>query len=137
MGETYTEITLKNATDVGMAKRRIIKKAEVRTVTVQAMADTGSNTLVITERIRKQLGLKILVSDEVVLANNQTAKCSMTEPVAIYWKNRVTHCDAMVISGEGEVLLGAIPMEGLNVIVDPTLQEVIGKYGDRVVFKAM
>ena len=38
--------------------------------------------------------------------------------------------------GQGEVLLGAIPMEALDLIVNPRRQEVAGAHGNVKVFKA-
>ena len=44
---TDTDLTLKNAMDVGLAKRGLIKADEVRQMTVNAIADTGAWTIVI------------------------------------------------------------------------------------------
>ena len=137
MGETYTEITLKNAMDVGNVRSRLIKKAEVRQMTLQIMADTGSTDLIINERMRKQLGLRIETSDVIILANNQAQTCHYTEPVTIHWQDRRATCNPIVMPGNGEALLGAIPLESLDLIVDPVDQHVIGKHGDRVVKKSV
>jgi predicted aspartyl protease len=52
MGTVKTEITLKNVIDAGNAKRGIIKEAEIRAITVEAIVDTGASTIVITEDVR-------------------------------------------------------------------------------------
>jgi predicted aspartyl protease len=59
MGYFMEEITLENVIDRGLANRGYIKEAEVRSLTVQAMPDTGAWTLVINEEIRQKLGLDI------------------------------------------------------------------------------
>ncbi|GHU81475.1 hypothetical protein FACS189468_4190 [Spirochaetia bacterium] len=137
MGETYAEITLKNAMDVSMLKRRLIKKAQVRQITVQAMADTGSADLIINEKIRRQLGLKIESSDNIRWANNYAQECHYTEAVAVQWKDRRTYCPAVVMAGADEALLGLIPLEAMDLSVDPVGQQVVGKHGDRAVKKAV
>jgi clan AA aspartic protease len=137
VGETYTEITLKNAGDVFNARRRLIKKAEVRQLTVQAMADTGSTDLIINEKMRKQLGLKIEYTDEIERADNRMATCQYTEPVLVYWKDRRTVCSAAVMPGNGEPLLGVLPLEGMDLFVDPIDRQLVGKHGDKAVFKAV
>jgi predicted aspartyl protease len=137
MGETFTEITLKNSRDVGNARSRLIKKAEVRQMTLLIMADTGSTELIINEKMRKQLGLRIEESDIILLANNQAQKCHYTEPVTVYWKDRRATCNPVVMPGNGEALLGVIPLESLDLIVDPVDQQVVGKHGDTVVKKAV
>ncbi|MDR2052805.1 MAG: hypothetical protein LBP80_05255, partial [Treponema sp.] len=53
MGTVYTEITLKNAVDVGEFQRGHISEQEVRTTTVQALVDTGAGSLVISEPVRE------------------------------------------------------------------------------------
>jgi clan AA aspartic protease len=137
MGETYTEITLKNAGDAIRVRERLIKKAEVRTLTVQAMVDTGSTDLIINEKMRKQLGLRIEATDEIELADNRIATCKYTEPITVHWKDRRTVCNAVVMPGAEEALLGVIPLESMDLIVDPVDQKLVGKHGDKAVFKAV
>ena len=137
VGETYAEITLKNARDVGNAKHGLIKNTEVRETTLHALVDTGAGTLVINEGLRQQLGLDIEFTDSVALANNQTEECPFTEPVKVYWKDRQTSCEAMIMPGDGEALLGAIPLEGMDLMVDTVDQQLVGKHGDKAVFKAV
>ena len=139
MGLVYTDIILKNSIDVGVYRRGGIKEPEVRQTTVKAMVDTGCFTLVIPEEIRKELGLEIEGEDVVTLANETTSNlrfaiCKITEPVTIYWKNRQTAAQAMVLPSAKEVLLGAIPLEGMDLIVDPARQAVIGAHGEKAVY---
>jgi len=42
MSTVKTQITLKNAVDVGMAQLGHITDAQIRTLTVEAVADTGA-----------------------------------------------------------------------------------------------
>ena len=67
MGTVYTEITLKNAVDVGDCSRGIIKEQDIRHTTVKAIADTGAITLVIYDELRRQLGLEVLGERQVTL----------------------------------------------------------------------
>ncbi|GHV80816.1 hypothetical protein AGMMS49944_26070 [Spirochaetia bacterium] len=136
MSETYTEITLKNTVDVENAENGLIKQSDVRQTTVQALVDTGSTELVISEKIRRKLGLRIVKDCVVELANNQTETCHEAGPVAVHWKDRETFCSAVVMPGEGEVLLGAIPMESLDITVNLLRQEVTGAHGNKKLFKA-
>jgi hypothetical protein len=48
-------------------------------------------------------------------------------PVEIKFKNRRCDIDAMVLPGDNKPLLGAIPMEDMDVLVHPLRQEVIVK----------
>jgi len=40
----------------------------------------------------------------------------------------------MVLPSAKEVLLGAIPLEGMDLIVDPARQTVIGAHGEKAVY---
>jgi clan AA aspartic protease len=135
MGLVYTDITLKNAADVSNARRGMIKEQDIHQTTVKAMVDTGCFTLVIPEAIQKELGLEIEGEDEATMANETTEKYKITEPMAIHWQNRHTATQAMVLSGVKEVLLGAIPLEGMDLIIDPARQTVTGAHGEKAVFR--
>jgi predicted aspartyl protease len=132
MAFVYTEVTLKNATDVGMFERGIMKGHEVRQMTARALVDTAAWTLVINEATRARLGLKIQETDEIELANGITEEGGITEPVSIYWKDRSTVCRAAVLPNGDDVLLGAFPLEGLDLTINPKREEVVGAHGDKV-----
>jgi len=129
MGIVHAEITLKNAFDVGACKRGIIKEPEIRETVVQAVVDTGAMTLVINEQLRQQLGLGIVGTRQATLANNVKETVKIAETVEVHWKNRLMTCQPWVV-GSGKILLGAIPLENMDLIVDPAGQELVGAHGD-------
>jgi hypothetical protein len=125
------EITLENPRDAGNVRHGLIKESEVRKVTVKALVDTGAWTLVINEETRAKLGLRILYTDTSEVANGVVVTGLVTEPVNIYWKDRYTGCNAFVLADETEVLFGALPLEGMDVLVDPKHERLIGAHGDK------
>jgi hypothetical protein len=125
------EITLENPVDAGMAARGIIKETEVRKVTVKALVDIGAWTLVINEETRAKLGLRVLYTSKSEVANGVLETGSVTEGVNIYWKDRHTICTAFVLPNETEVLFGTLPMEGMDLMVDPKREKVVGIHGDK------
>ena len=133
MGIVNAEITLKNAFDVGNAVNGVLKESEIRQMTVTAMVDTGAGTLVINEETRERLGLRIKGSRWASFANNTKEKCDITEPVEIHWNNRLTALQALVVPGSDKVLLGALPLEDMDLIVDPARQVLTGAHGDDIV----
>jgi clan AA aspartic protease len=133
MGLVYTDITLKNVFDVRKNREGLLDEAEVRQTTVQALVDTGAGTLIINEAVLKILGLEIEGTRGVELADRSTQQYRKTEPVYIHWENRTTSCPAVVLPDSSEVLLGAIPLEEMDLIVDPARQTLIGAHGDEVV----
>jgi clan AA aspartic protease len=135
MGYVYADITLRNATDVGICMRGGMQEPDIREVTVQAMVDTGAGTLIINEALRQTLGLNVLGEQYATLADRAVKMCKFTEPVEIHWGNRYSVVDAVVMEGADEVLLGAIPLERMDLIVDPARQTLIGAHGDTPIMR--
>jgi len=132
MGTTYAEITIKNSYDAGKAREGLIEESDVRSVTVQAVVDTGAMSLVINEELQQKLGLKVMRIRSALVANGQRVTCKETEPVEISWKDRGSSLNAVVIPGAKSVLLGAIPLEDMDLMVNPVTQELVGAHGDTV-----
>jgi clan AA aspartic protease len=132
MGIVYTDITLKNTEDVINARRGLIKESEVRQTAVRALVDTGVWTLVINEAVRTQLGVEIAEPSEVGVAGGDTKQCGVTDPVTVCWQDRRTACEAVVLPNEEDVLLGALPLEGMDLVV--RRQEVVGAHGDKIAY---
>ncbi|GHU25372.1 hypothetical protein FACS1894172_11220 [Spirochaetia bacterium] len=133
MGTTYDEITLKNTGDVEMKARGLIKESEVRQTTIQVVADTGADTLIINEAVRAALGLRVVGLAEAWLADGANPDCKVTEPVDVHWKERSMTCRPWLIANAPEVLLGAIPLEDMDITVDCKRQQLVGKHGDKQV----
>jgi clan AA aspartic protease len=131
MGEVRTEITLVNIRDKNIADGGYMPQEKVRQLTVSAVVDTGAWTLVINEETRDKLGLRVEETGETTVAGGGTVPCRITEPVRIYWKDRKTTCEAAVLPGEEDVLLGAFPLEGMDLTVNPKRNEVTGAHGDK------
>jgi len=132
MGLVHAEISLKNVKDKMKAEEGYIKEPEIRQTTVQAVVDTGAMTLVINEQLRQQLGLEVVGSKVATLANNVKETVKIAEPVEVRWKNRSMTCQPWVV-GSGRVLLGAIPLENMDLMVDPGSQELVGVHGEEEV----
>ena len=128
---TFTEkITLENAIDRGYADRGDIEESQIRSLTVEAIPDTGAWTLVINEDIRQKLGLVIRGSTISSLADGKASSYPVTQAVKIQWKNRSTELPAVVVANAKHVLLGALPLEAMDLIVDPVRGQLTGAHGD-------
>jgi clan AA aspartic protease len=134
MGIFMETISLENIIDRAFAEGGYIKDSDIRVLTVKAMPDTGAWTLVINEDIRSKLGLKIEDSVTATLADGKAAVYPLTSPVKIRWKNRSTTLPAIVAESAKTVLLGALPLEGMDLIVDPVRQELVGAHGEDAVY---
>ena len=124
MGHVYADITLLNSFEVTAAKRGLIAEGDVKKLAVKALVDSGAMTLTINEEIAKQLALDVQEQIEVTLANGSYCKCDYVGPVVIHFANRTASCRALVLPGADEVLLGVIPLEEMDVIIDPVSQKL-------------
>jgi predicted aspartyl protease len=131
MGEVKETLTLVNAGDATMARRGIIKESEVRQVTVDAIIDTGAGPLVITEALRQRLGLEIEREDSVFLAGKVPQKCIIAELVRIIWRDRYTHSSPIVLPNGDDTLLGVIPLEDMDLLVNPVERCLAGVHGSK------
>ena len=134
MSLVRTEITLKNASDVIDCKRGNIKESEIRQMTLDVTVDTGAWTLVINEEFREKLGLEVTGIDDGTLADGTKIEYDMAGPVEILWKNRRALCDALVLPDANEVLLGAIPLEIMDLTINPR-RELVGAHGDKIMHR--
>jgi clan AA aspartic protease len=134
MGTIYTDIILKNTGDVINARDKRIPERQVRATAVTALVDTGTGTLVINEETRQKLGLVIEGLRRATLADGTSALCQVTELVEIYWEGRVTSCRAVVVPGADSILLGVIPLEDMDLIVDPKMQALTGAHGREALY---
>jgi clan AA aspartic protease len=125
------EITLVNIGDQNVADRGYMPQEQVRRLTVNAVVDTGAWTLVINEETRAKLGLRVDETSETAVAGGGTVPSGITEYVEVRWKDRKTSCEAVVLPGEEDVLLGAYPLEGMDVMVHPKKRELVGAHGDK------
>jgi clan AA aspartic protease len=130
MGDVLAEITLKNGADLVRARDGHITEQNIRAVTVTALVDTGARTLVINEDLRKKLGLAVVSEFNATLAGGSKTLCNVTEPVQIYWNGRTSSVQAWVLPDEEETLLGVIPLEEMDLMVDPSNRKLIGAHGD-------
>jgi len=125
MGLVYADVELINAGDIEMARRFIIGEDEIRRMPLNLLVDTGSYMLCINESIQEQLQFPVVEKRKAQLANSQIVECDVVSMVELKFKNRRTICNAMVLPGDSEPLLGAIPLEDMDVLIHPLKQELI------------
>ena len=105
MGIVYSKIQLRNPRLPHLA------------IEVDALADSGSLYLCIPEHIRAKLQLEVIDEKELLLADATVRKLPYAGPIEVRFKNRVAFTGAVVLGDE--VLVGAIPMEDMDLIVVP------------------
>ena len=86
-------------------------------VDVVALVDSGATHLCIPEHVQIQLQLDEIDSKEVTLADGSRKLVPYVGPVEMRFKNRVGFAGALVMGDQ--VLLGAIPMEDMDLVIIP------------------
>jgi clan AA aspartic protease len=128
MGFVYDEVKLINAEDFGMARRCMLDQDDVRQINVSVLVDSGAWMLTINENIQSYLQLPFERTDTGVTADGRRIECDVVGPVRVEWQNRGCYCSAMVLPGDSEPLLGAIPMEDMDLAILPKEGKLVGKH---------
>lgn len=111
MGLAYAELTLSNP-----------RSPDLTPMTVESLADTGALHLCIPEHLAIQLDLQETEKREVTTADGEKHLCPYVGPVQIKFKNRTCFTGALVLGDD--VLLGAVPMEDMDLVVVPCHRSV-------------
>jgi len=125
MGLIYAEIELINGIDIELARSKIIGQEEVKRMHVSMLADSGAYFMAINENIQAQLQLPFKERRKAEMADGSLIEFDIVGPIEVKFKNRRCSVDAFVLKGNNEPLLGAIPMEGMDVLIHPLKQELV------------
>ena len=112
MGLTYANLKITN----------LYNKADIQ---IKASVDTGATFMCVTEQDAIQLGFDITeVSTYVVtLADSRQIKVPRIAPIEIAFGNRTYVTEALVLGNEA--LMGVLPLEAMDLLVDPLRQQLI------------
>jgi clan AA aspartic protease len=98
------------------------RQPELRPVEVSALADTGALMLCIPEHLVLQLQLVQESVREVTVADGRVMRVPYVGPVRVAYQGRSCFVGALVLGDA--VLLGAVPMEDMDLIVHPGRQRL-------------
>jgi clan AA aspartic protease len=125
MGHTYADIELINGDDLALHRRGFLPEDEIKRMRVTALVDSGAYMLVVNDHIKQQLDLPVLGETTARLANETEFRAEIVGPVEVRFENRSTIVRALLLHGNAEPLLGVIPMEDMDVVIDPKQQRLI------------
>jgi clan AA aspartic protease len=124
MGKVMQLIKLRNSNDVARANEGDALPTGIRTVEVTALVDTGATMLVLPADVVTALGLPIQGTRKVRYANGESADRPWIGNIEIEILGRKTVCTAMVEKAGTTPLIGQIPLEELDLLVDPRSREL-------------
>ena len=131
MGKVTVTIKLTNLFDLG-ARHRKLSKAQPRSVEVEALVDTGATRLYLKPSVIHALGLEKM--DEVISqTTNGPKRRSVYESVRLEVQGRYGDFNVVDIGENVPNLLGQIPLEYLDFVVDPKNRKLIPnpEHGDK------
>jgi clan AA aspartic protease len=111
MGLVYADIQLSNPRNYAL-----------KPLTTKALVDTGAITLCIPEHTRLQLDLEEIEKREVTTADGKHIPVPYVGPIQIKFENRTCFTGALVLGDD--VLLGAVPMEDMDLVVSSRMQRL-------------
>jgi clan AA aspartic protease len=130
MGLTYANIQLQNGGDAEDFRRNRIGEDEIREVEVHALVDTGSVQLAINQTIADALGLSVIGMRPSQLADGTRLQLPVVGSIIVKYLDRWSITTALVLPDDQEPLLGAIPMEEMDLYVHPGRNELLPVHPD-------
>lgn len=117
MGKVILKVTLTNHGDLVEVRRKLSKR-KPRRVEVEALVDTGATRLYLKPSVIKTLGLK-KVGQVTSRTTNGDRMRNVFEPVQLELMGRSGNFDVVDIDEQVPNLLGQIPLEYLDLVIDP------------------
>src|ERR1022692_1696335 len=124
MGKVMQPITLTNSYDEENVGRGHLRPDQVHTIEIEALVDTGATMLVLPSDAVSRLGLLVAGYRRVRYADGRTAEVPWVSGVGIKILGRETVTNALVEAAGTTPLLGQIPLEELDLLVDPKSREL-------------
>ncbi len=126
MGRVTTEATLENNGDLWEVANGKLADDQVRRVVVpDALADTGATLLSLPTHLIEQLGLKKFGTRRTTTAGG-SVEAAMYSAVRLTILGRQCQINVMEVPDGVPVLIGQIPLEHLDLVVNPCTRKVTG-----------
>ena len=118
IGRVLTEATIENLKDLWFAEQGLLSPEKVRRITVpDALVDTGATLLSLPARLIRQLGLSPRRTRRVISSTGAT-EATMYDAVRLTIQDRDCTVDVMEVPDDVPVLIGQLPLENLDLVVD-------------------
>ncbi|MFO0897557.1 MAG: aspartyl protease family protein [Pirellulales bacterium] len=126
MGRVLTPARIENLEDLWAVKRGLVQEQDVRRADVpDALVDTGATMLSLPTRLIQQLGLTQTSTKRIISATG-ASEAAIYGTVRLTIQDREFVTDVMEVPDTVPVLIGQLPLEYLDFVVDPRTQRLIG-----------
>ncbi len=137
MGRVLTEATIENLKDLWDAERGLLPPERVRRTTVPvALVDTRATLLSLPTRLIRQLGLSPRRKRQVISSTGAT-EATLYDVVRLTIQDRDCPVEVMEVPDDVPVLIGQLPLENLDLVVDLRARRLTGNpaHGGEQVFE--
>lgn len=118
MGSVKAKIKLSNFVDVKNVEAGLISKKKLRSTEVEMLVDTGATMLTIGEDVAEKLGIKKEKEIYVTLADGSIQRRFKGLGLLVEIGDRDCVTDCVILERGVEPLLGQIPLEEMDLVVD-------------------
>jgi predicted aspartyl protease len=126
MGRVLTEATIENLKDLWAVQEGRLAPEQARRITVSdALVDTGATSLALPKRLIQQLGLSKAYQKRA-LSSIGIGEVDVYESVRLTILGRYGPFDVMEVPDDVPVLIGQMPLEYFDLVVDPRSRRLIG-----------
>ena len=127
MGRVTTEAMVENLQDLWDVNRSMLAADQIRKVTISdALVDTGATTLSLPSRLIKDLGLRKTSSKQVTTSSGEIVEAALYDAVRLTIQDRNCTIDVLEVPDNLPALIGQIPLELLDFVVDLRGRKLIG-----------
>jgi clan AA aspartic protease len=127
MGRVLTEAIIENLQDLWEVKRGLRSLEQARQVTVtDALVDTGATLLSLPMQVIEQLGLGKTATKRVTSSHGGIVEASLYDAVRLTIQGRSCTMDVLKVPDNVPVLIGQLPLEHLDFVVDLRSRTLFG-----------
>jgi len=125
VGKVTVEIQLTSDRDIGKAADGALPADKIRSTKVQAIVDTGATILVLPLSVIEQLGLPVIREARSRFADGRSMMRKIYGPIKLEVQRRVAIVEALCAPEGVPALLGQVPLELLDLLVDSKNRRLI------------
>jgi clan AA aspartic protease len=118
------KIKLTSYSDIIRSQDGHLALEEIRTVEIEALIDTGASTLILPADVVAQMGFTQVEVKKVRLADGSLIDSPRVTGIRLEICGRDMLTSACVMPAGTTALVGQIPLEELDLVVDPKRQEL-------------
>ena len=125
MGKVVEKVKIVNLFDDMLAQQGMIESDKVRSRETEVLVDTGATFLCLKKSLIEKLGL-IHIEEKPIRTSNGLVTRTIYSEVILYLKDRFARVSVSELPEDCPNLLGQIPLQIMDFVVDMRNERVIG-----------